>query len=38
MKHSAEQAAALNAAIAKRLGQLRSQLDIEFVTPSLYVK
>lgn len=38
MKHDAEQALALNEAISKRLEQLSTQLNIEFVTPTLYTK
>lgn len=38
MKHNSEQALALNEAISKRLEQLGTQLDIEFITPTLYVK
>lgn len=37
MKHDSEQALALNEAISKRLEQLRSQLDFEFITPTLYM-
>lgn len=38
MKHNAEQAHVLNAAISKRIEQLSHQLNIEFITPTLYVK
>ena len=38
IKHDMEQAIALNAAISKRIEQLKNQLNIEFITPTLYVK
>lgn len=38
MKHDAEHAQMLNEAISRRLNQLCSQLDIEFITPTLYTK
>lgn len=38
MKHDSEQAIALNEAISKRLGQLCTLFNIEFITPTLYVK
>lgn len=38
IKHDNEQALALNESISKRFKQLCSQLDIEFITPTLYRK
>lgn len=38
LKHDTEQAEALNEAITKRIGQLSGQLDIEFITPTLYTE
>lgn len=38
VKHNAEQVHILNEAISRRLEQLNHLLDIEFITPTLYIK
>lgn len=38
LKHNAEQANILNEAISKRLEQLCHQLDIQFITPTIYIR
>lgn len=38
MKHDSERVLSLNEAISKRLSQLCTQLYIEFITPTLYMK
>lgn len=38
VKHNVEQAHILNEAISRRLEQLNHLLDIEFITPTLYIK
>ena len=38
LRHNEDQAHAINEAVSKRIKQLSHQLDIQFITPSYYIK